>query len=98
MTTRTAADRIRHDKRSIIYAWIALTAITLLAWRLAPGHADTTGLDTGLIIAVVVLGLIKCRLIIRYFMEIRHAPTWLKVTTDTWLAVIWITMLAIYLY
>ncbi|MFI6365183.1 cytochrome C oxidase subunit IV family protein [Nocardia sp. NPDC050630] len=100
MTTRTATDktRIRHSKRIIIYAWIALTAITLLAWQLAPGHADTTRLDTGLIIAVVVLGLIKCRLIIRYFMEIRHAATWLKIATDTWLAVIWTTMLAIYLY
>jgi len=97
VTTATTTE-LRRDKRVIVYAWIALTASTLVAWRLTPGHTDASGLDTGLITGVVVLGLIKCRLIIRYFMEVRHAPLWLRITTDAWLAVIWIALLAIYLY
>ena len=49
-------------------------------------------------VAVVVLGFIKGRLIIRYFMEVRTAPRWLKLTTDAWLAVLWLAILAIYLF
>ncbi len=49
-------------------------------------------------VAVVLLGFIKGRLIIRYFMEVRTAPQWLKVTTDAWLVVLWAAILAIYLY
>ena len=37
-------------------------------------------------------------MIIRYFMEVRTAPRWLKLATDGWLAVLWVTILAIYLY
>ena len=46
----------------------------------------------------MLLGFIKGRMIIRYFMEVRTAPRWLKVTTDAWLVVLWATILAIYLY
>ncbi len=49
-------------------------------------------------VAVVLLGFVKGRMIIRYFMEVRTAPRWLKVTTDTWLLVVWGAILAIYLY
>ena len=49
-------------------------------------------------VAVVVLGFIKGRMIIRYFMEVRTAPRWLKVATDAWLIVLWAAILAIYLY
>ncbi len=43
------------------------------------------------------LGLVKCRLIIRYFMEVRHAPRGLQIATDGWLAVVWLALLGVYL-
>jgi Prokaryotic Cytochrome C oxidase subunit IV len=49
-------------------------------------------------VAVVLLGFIKGRMIIRYFMEVRTAPRWLKLFTDVWLTVLWAGVLAIYLY
>ena len=48
--------------------------------------------------AVVLLGFIKGRMIIRYFMEVRTAPRWLKLITDAWLTVLWAAVLAIYLF
>lgn len=93
----TTATELRRDKRVVLWVWAALTASTLIAWRLTPGHTGTTGLDTGLIVGVVVLALVKCRLIIRYFMEVRRAPRWLRITTDIWLAATWIALLAVYL-
>ena len=48
--------------------------------------------------AVVVLGFIKGRMIIQYFMEVRTAPRWLKLFTDAWLTILWAGVLAIYLF
>ncbi|MDL4813661.1 cytochrome C oxidase subunit IV family protein [Actinomadura opuntiae] len=93
------ADRLlRKDKRTVFVAWAALTAATVLAWLLTPGESQTaTTLGNELVAAIVVLGLVKCRLIIRYFMEVRNAPRWLRAATDGWLAVLWLTLLVVYL-
>jgi hypothetical protein len=37
-------------------------------------------------------------MIIRYFMEVRSAPRWLRRSTDLWLAVLWTSILVIYLW
>jgi Prokaryotic Cytochrome C oxidase subunit IV len=85
--------------RAITYAWIVLCAITMLSWWLAPGHSHgTAGASVPITLAVIALGFIKARLIIRYFMEIRTAPRWLKASTDAWLAVLWLAILGIYLF
>jgi hypothetical protein len=44
------------------------------------------------------MAFIKARLIIGYFMEVRTAPAWLRVSTDAWLVVLWGALLAIYLW
>ena len=54
--------------------------------------------NVSITVAVVLLGFIKGRFIIRYFMEVRTAPRSLKVSTDAWLVVLWAALLAIYLY
>ncbi|NKY42519.1 cytochrome C oxidase subunit IV family protein [Nocardia cerradoensis] len=99
-TDTSDAARHRRDKRFIIYSWAALTAITVLTWRLAPGHAEAhegTG-GKALVAAIVVLGMIKCRVITHSFMEVRRAPRWLGIVTDTWLVIVWAVLLGIYLY
>jgi len=85
--------------RTTTYVWLILSAITVISWWLAPGHpAGHAVASVPITVAVVLLGFIKGRMIIRYFMEVRTAPRWLKVTTDAWLIVLWVTILAIYLY
>ena len=49
-------------------------------------------------IAVTVLGFIKGRLIIQYFLELRSASPWLKLFTDGRLTVLWAAVSAIYLF
>ena len=85
--------------RTTTYAWIILSAITIVSWFLAPahGHGAPAVPSVGITVAVIVLGFIKGRMIIRYFMEVRTAPRWLKLTTDAWLTVLWAGVLAIYL-
>jgi hypothetical protein len=90
--------RPRRAERVIWLAWAALVTATMLAWLLTSGDAQAnTTAGNALVGAVVVLAAIKGRLIIRYFMEVRHAPRWLQRATDAWLAVLWIALFSIYL-
>jgi Prokaryotic Cytochrome C oxidase subunit IV len=86
--------------RTTTYAWIVLSAITIVSWLLAPGHGHgaTAVASVPITAAVIVLAFIKGRLIIQYFMEVRTAPRWLKLFTDSWLTILWAGVLAIYLY
>ncbi|WP_280258787.1 cytochrome C oxidase subunit IV family protein [Nocardia wallacei] len=84
--------------RAITAVWIVLVVGTAGTWWLAPGHtsAAATGSVT-ITVAVLALAVIKSRLIIRYFMEVRSAPAWLRRTTDVWLAVLFAAVLVCYL-
>ncbi|MFB4306235.1 cytochrome C oxidase subunit IV family protein [Actinomadura sp. GTD37] len=99
MTPSPAGRPLLHrDKRAVLIAWAALSAATVLAWLLSPGESQSeTTLGNELVAAIVIIAFVKCRLILRYFMEVRHAPRWLRHTTDAWLAVLWLTLLTIYL-
>jgi hypothetical protein len=96
----TTAEATRKGARTTTYAWVILCAITIMSWWLAPGHSHNgpAVASVPITVAVVVLGFIKGRMIIRYFMEVRHAPRWLKLFTDAWLTLLWASVLAIYLW
>jgi hypothetical protein len=84
--------------RTTTYVWIILSAITIMSWWLAPRHGAAPAVPSvPITVAVILLAFIKGRMIIRYFMEVRTAPRWLKLTTDAWLTVLWAGVLAIYL-
>ncbi|HWI42537.1 MAG TPA: cytochrome C oxidase subunit IV family protein [Nocardioides sp.] len=86
------------DRRIVIGAWATLAAATVLAWVLSPGESQAeTTLGKELVTAVVAIGMVKCWLIIRCFMEVRHAPRWLQRSTDGWLVVLWAALLVTYL-
>jgi hypothetical protein len=88
------------DRRWTTVVWLVLCAITIGSWWLAPGHrgGGAAVASIPITIAVVLLGLIKGRLIIRTFMEVRTAPRWLQLSTDAWLVGLWLSILVIYLY
>ena len=99
MTTQpaTAAPAVK-PTRTITVVWVALTVITVSSWWLAPGHvANAATASIPITVAAIVLGLFKSRFIIRYFMEVNSAPIWLRRSTDAWLAILWSSVLIIYL-
>ncbi|TPG33248.1 cytochrome C oxidase subunit IV family protein [Mycolicibacterium hodleri] len=87
------------DSRRTTLVWLALCAITISSWWLAPGHrgGQAAVASVPITVAVISLGFIKGRLIIQTFMEVRTAPQWLRLSTDAWLVVLWASILAIYL-
>ena len=77
-------------------AWILLFVLTVAAWRTG-GRSD--GQASTLITAgVLLLALVKARLVIRYFMEVRFAPRWLRLSCDAWLGVVFGMVLVLYLW
>jgi hypothetical protein len=65
--------------------WLALCAITLAQLQVGSGDGRT-GLTPNAAIAAsaILIALIKVRVILREFMEVRHAPALLGGLTDLW--------------
>ncbi len=85
-------------QRATTWAWLILVAITIGSWWLAPAHSGGAAHPSTPITALILLlAIVKSRLIIRYFMEVRTAPRWLRHTTDAWLAVLFATIFVVYL-
>lgn len=84
--------------RRITYVWLLTSALTIASWAVAVtwGGKNTS---QSVVETLVVLGLaaVKARFILRDFMEVRSAPSWLRVGTDGWIVVLWGVALAIYL-
>ena len=76
-------------------AWFILCGITLLAWWIGAHHGEgPLHVDPAVGLSVMAITLIKVRVIIREFMDVRHAPAKLRYVTDAWL-IVFILALAI---
>jgi hypothetical protein len=85
--------------RVITYVWILVSAFTIVSWFLGPARMQgPVAASVPITVAVLAMAFIKARLIIGYFMEVRTAPVWLRLSTDVWLVVLWGAVLAIYLW
>ncbi|MFY1621346.1 cytochrome C oxidase subunit IV family protein, partial [Micromonospora sp. WMMD736] len=70
----------------ITYVWLALCALTIGSWLLAPaGPTHSLDASVPITIAVLAMAAVKCRLILSHFMEVRTAPGWLRIAVDGWL-------------
>jgi hypothetical protein len=84
------------DKRLFI-AWFALSAITLVSLALMPPTAHAALPNATLTISVIVVSLVKVRIVLREFMEVRHAPALLMRLTDLWVVVTAVALIGAYL-
>lgn len=96
LVTRTRAVR---DVRLVTYVWLALSLLTVTSWWVGPIRGDGPPQPSvPITVIVLALGMVKCRMVIRCFMEVGSAPRWLQCVTDGWLLVLWGTVLALYLW
>jgi hypothetical protein len=86
-------------RKRLLGAWLVLVAITLIyLWM--DHSADTSGVlvaSTAVTVFAIVLALVKFRIILREFMDVRQAPPPLRRLTDLLVAVIAVSLLASYL-
>ncbi|MGV0790031.1 cytochrome C oxidase subunit IV family protein [Mycolicibacterium sp. XJ2] len=85
------------NKRLVI-AWAILTLLTLVyVWMdEAVDQNGTLKASTVVTVSAIVISLIKVRIIFREFMEVRHAPAWLRRLTDGWVVLVATCLLGSY--
>ena len=72
--------------------WFALVVATAVSWYLGTGDGDPRTVTT----VVVAVALVKTRFVLRYFMEVRHAPTALRLLADAWVIGVCTAILVLY--
>ena len=86
------------DKKRLSVAWLVVVGITLIyVWvdNAATDGAVLTA-STTVTVAAIGLALVKFRIIMREFMDVRHAPPKLRRVTDMLVAVIAAALLSAY--
>ena len=84
-------------ERRLIAVWLVLSAITLA--QLSVGSMDgrsTLAPNAAITEGAIAIALLKVRIILREFMEVRHAPVLLGRLTDLWVALAGVSLLACY--
>lgn len=79
-------------------AWIVVVVLTLI-YLAIDGAADDGALEGSTVasVAAVALALAKLRIIMREFMDVRHAPRMLRLMTDALVIVMGACLLGTYL-
>jgi hypothetical protein len=89
--------RSAFNKRLLV-VWLLLSAITLI-YLWIDHSADDRGAaqaSTAVTVTAIVLALVKVRIIMREFMEVRHAPRGLGRLTDLWVLIMAVALVASY--
>ena len=87
----------RRFEQRLLFVWLILSAITLAQLGLGSlGEQGSLTPNAAITSSAIVIALIKVRVIIREFMEVRHAPVLLCRLTDLWLVVTGVSLLGAY--
>jgi len=84
-------------EKRLLVVWLALSAITIA--QLGVGSLDGQHAlrpNAAITASAIVIALVKVRIIIREFMEVRHAPVLLCRLTDLWVVVTGASLLGCY--
>lgn len=73
-------------------AWAFLIMLSILGPSVGIGEGSTA-----IALLVLAIGAVKVRLVGLDFMELRHAPLWMRAAFEAYCAVLWITLSALYL-
>ena len=83
-------------RNPLTYAWMFLTLITIISWWIGHTYDRDYHTDAVVTVCVLLIAAMKTLLVIRYFMEVRVAPSWLKMCTYGLVGVTFTLMLAFY--
>ncbi len=83
-------------RNPLTYVWAFLTLITIASWWISRSSGAEFKINPAVTAGVLLIALIKSRLVLRYFMEVRTAPAWLRWVCDGWLMVAFGLIFAFY--
>jgi len=80
-------------RSSIGLAFLVLVAATVTSWYLGDGHGAAKAATVG----VIAVAFAKVYLVGHHFMELRHAPTPLRLVFGGWVVVVCTALVVMYL-
>jgi hypothetical protein len=86
------------NSRRLLIVWAVLAAMTLVyVWMdHTVDESGTLRASTVVTVTAILIALVKVRIIFREFMEVRHAPAWLRRLTDAWVLLLGAALLGSY--
>jgi hypothetical protein len=75
--------------------WGLLLSASVVSWAL--GHENDIPHIAPASVAILAVAALKVRFVIFDFMEIRHAPRFMRWVADAWLVFVWSMMIGMYL-
>ena len=83
-------------RNPLTIVWALLTTVTIVSSLIALDGGAAHQINTTVTTAVLLIAAVKVYLVIRYFMEVRRAPVWLKATTSGWVLGLFTLLLGFY--
>lgn len=84
---------LRHP---LTLVWAFLSLSTIAAWALSHDGGTSAQMNAVVTSGVLLIAAAKAQFVIHYFMEVRHAPTWLRRTMAAWLLLLFALLLGSY--
>jgi hypothetical protein len=83
----------------LFVAWLILTGLSLSYLWIdhTAEHHGVPRASTAVTVSAIVISLVKVRIIMREFMEVRSAPRLLRTITDAWIGIMAVALLGLYL-
>jgi hypothetical protein len=90
--------RSRWSASSTTTVWLVLLAASAASlWLGADAPPQGNLGHTAAIVGVLAIAFAKIWLIVRYFMEVRFAPRWLRIVMDVWVLGVFAAITALYM-
>ena len=83
-------------RNPLTLVWAFVTSITVVSWLISRDGGASHQLSEAVTVGVLMIAAVKTQLVISYFMEVRSAPVWLKLTTSGWLIAVFALLLCVY--
>jgi hypothetical protein len=83
-------------RNPLTIVWALLTTVTIASSLIAIDGGASHQINTTVTTVVLLLAAFKAQLVIWHFMEVRHAPVWLKATTSGWVLGLFALLLGFY--
>lgn len=85
----------RRSASSATTVWLVLLVASAASLWLGSDATDRS--QTTAAVGLLAIAFTKIWLIVRYFMEVRFAPLWLRLVLDAWVAGVFVAITALYL-
>lgn len=83
-------------RNPLTIVWALLTTVTIVSSLIAIDGGASHQINTTVTTVVLLIAAFKAQLVIWHFMEVRHAPLWLKATTSGWVLGLFALLLSFY--